>query len=392
MWPVPEAYDDVVRSSNGLSVTVDVFKAGVRLYSGLPVVGGSITVDATSATRRTCSLTLPPFLPTGAYSQAPALPDPLDGAPRLATRGHELRVRHSLITSDGTPLTIPVGRFRVDDLSGSALGRTEVTLGGVSREAHVADDVFISPRTVQGPSAAALIGQLIRESLPQAVVINVASHDAPVREMTEGSDRWGLILTLATSIAAQVYADPLGQFVIADSPTVDTEPVWTFAPGGRYSPGGGRTLVDAQRAESRADVVNRVAVQGSTPDGAPDPIVGVAIDDDPTSPTRWGDPDAGAWGRASVVISQPNLTSLAQCRTVARAELAKRTGAAAGLDLSAVPHAALEARDVVDVVVPTSASGYSHTVRRHVIDRFTLPLTAGGDFPVTTRDLRAVTA
>lgn len=386
MWPVPESYADVVRSSNGLSVTVDVYKAGVLLYSNLPLADGSIAVDATSATRRACNLTIPPFLPTGTYTQAPALPDPLMADPRLATRGHELRIRHSLITSDGTPLTVPVGRFRVDSLSGSDLGRTAVTLSGVSREAWVVDDIFTTPRTVQGPSAAALIGQLIRESLPQAVVINVATNDAPVRKTTEDEDRWGLILTLATSIGAQVYADPLGQFVIADAPTTSTPSVWTFAPGAD-----GRSLLDSRRTESRVDVANRVAVQGSTPDGAPSPIVGVATDEDPTSPTRWGDPDAGAWGKAAVVLSQPNLTSLGQCRTVARAELAKRTGQAAGLDLSAVPHAALEARDVVDVVVPTSVSGYSQTVRRHVIDRFTLPLTPGGDFPVTTRDLRAVT-
>jgi hypothetical protein len=133
-------------------------------------------------------------------------------------------------------------------------------------------------------------------------------------------------------------------------------------------------------------------VQGATPDGAASPIVGIARDDDPTSPTWWGDPDAGAWGKAPVVLSQPNLTTLAQCRAVAAAELAKRAGAAAGLNLTAVPHAGLEALDVVDVVVPTSVSGRTQTVRRHVIDSFTLPLTPGGDFPVTTRDLRAVAA
>ena len=384
MWPVPEGYDDVVTGSNGLSVVVDVLKAGRRVYSNLPLVSGSITVDAASATRRTCTLTLPPFLPTALYQEAPALPDPLVQDPRLATRGHELRVRHSLIASDGRPLTVPVGRFRVDDVSGSDLGRTEATVTGVSREAYVADDTFITPRTVQGPSAAALIALLIRETLPSATVRITVTQDAAVQPTTEDSDRWGLILTLATSIGAQVYADPEGEFVISDAPTTDTPSVWTFAPAE------GRSLLDSRRTESRSGVANRVAVQGSTPDGATDPVVGVAIDDDPTSPTRWGDPDAGAWGKASVVISQPNLTSLAQCRAVAAVELAKRVGAQAGLNLTAVPHAGLEANDVVDVVVPTSVTGYTQTVRRHVIDSFTLPLTPGGDFPVSTRDLRTV--
>jgi len=384
MWPLPEGYGEVVTGSNGLSVVADVWKAGVRLYSNLPVAGGDISVDANSTTRRSCNLTLPPFLPTSLYAETPALPDPLVQAPVLATRGHEVRIKHSLIASDGRPLTLPVGRFRIDNLDGSDLGRTEVSLTGVSREAYVADDTFSSPRTVAGPSAAALIGVLIRESLPQAVVIATATRDAPVQALTEDTDRWGLILTLARSIGAQVYADPLGQFVITDAPTTSSPAVWTFAPGE------GRTLLDSRRSETRAGVVNQMVVQGATPEGATDPIVGVWRDEDPSSPTRWGDPDAGAWGKATDILSQPSLTTLAQCRAVAAAEGAKRVGSQAGLNLSAVPHAGLEAWDVVDVVVPTSVSGRTKTVRRHVIDSFSLPLTPGGDFPVSTRDLRAV--
>jgi hypothetical protein len=385
MWPTPAGYGDVVRASNGLRVSVDVYRAGQRLYSGLHPVGGDIVVDVSSTTRRTCSLTLPPFLRTGTYTEEPSLPDPLLAAPVLGTRGHELRVVHSLMASDGSMFPIPVGRFRVDEIDGSDLGRTEVTLTGVSREAYVADDRFVTPRTVKGPSAASLIEALIRESLPQAVVINTVSHDAIVRPTTEDEDRWGLILTLAKSIGAQVYADPLGQFRIADLPTTSAAAVWTFEPGMD-----GRSLIDSRRADSRVDVANRVAVQGSTPDGATDPVMAIATDDDPTSPTVWGDPDAGAWGKATEIVSQPNLTTHRQCLSVARAELARRTGARSGMNLSAVPHAALEGNDVVDIVVPTSVSGRTKAVRRHVVDGFTLPLTPGSDFPVTTRDLREV--
>lgn len=386
MWPAPVGYADVVRASNGLRITADVFRAGVRIYAGLPIAGGSIRVDAQSATRRRLDLTIPPFLRTGAYASLPSLPDPADATAPLGSRGHEIRVSHSLITSDGRPLTVPVGRFRIDKVAGSDLGRTAVRVLGVSREAYVVDDIFTYPRTVSGPSATALIASLIRASLPQAQVIVTASRDVPVRAMTEDSDRWGLILTLAKSIGAQVYADPEGAFVIADAPTVDTPAVWRFQAGED-----GRSLLDSRRIESRVGVANLVSVQGATPEGATMPVIGIARDDAPDSPTRFGDPDAGAYGRVSVVVRQPSLTQVGQCRAVAAAELAKRTGAAAGLDLAAVPNAALEALDVVDVVVPTSTSGYTQTVRRHVVDEFTLPLTPGGDFPVATRDIRAAT-
>jgi hypothetical protein len=48
MWSVPDGYADVVRSSNGLAVSVDVLKAGVVIYPGLPLVDGSITVTRSS--------------------------------------------------------------------------------------------------------------------------------------------------------------------------------------------------------------------------------------------------------------------------------------------------------------------------------------------------------
>jgi hypothetical protein len=85
----------------------------------------------------------------------------------------------------------------------------------------------------------------------------------------------------------------------------------------------------------------------------------------------------------------PTVTDTAQADAVAAANLAKQIGAASTLDLSTVPNAALEALDVVDVI--PDADDRAGSVRRHVIDSFTMPLTAGGRFPVSSRDLRAVT-
>lgn len=383
MWSVPDGYGDVVRASNGLAVTVDVLKAGQVIYPGLPLVDGSITVDASSDTRRTIQLTVPPFLPTGLYSQVPALPTrPTDA---LGHYGQELRVTHALVAPSGAQLRVPVGRFRIDDGAGSDLGRTAVTIAGVSREAHVVDDVFSSPRTVSGPSATAIISTLIKESLPQAAVTIRTMRDGRVRPVTEESDRWGLIKSLAASIGAVVYADPTGRFVITDAPTLDAESVWTFAPAA------GQSLLDARRSSSRAEVFNRIRVTGAALGPAGITFSATVTDTSLTSPTRYGDPDAGAYGRSVLVLQHPELESDAACRVVAEAELAKRTGAASSLDLSAIPHAGLEALDVVDVQTVNAVTG-ADIVRRHAIDRFTLPLTPAGDFPVRTRALQEVAA
>jgi len=382
MWSVPDGYGDVVRSSNGLSVSVDVLKGGIVIYPGLPLVDGSITVDADSATRRTIQLTVPPFLPTGLYSQVPALPErPSDP---LGHYGQELQVIHSLVAPNGSQLRVPVGRFRIDEGAGSDLGRTAVTISGVSREAHVMDDVFSTPRTVSGPSAAAIITTLIRESLPQAIVTVTASRDGRVRPVTEESDRWALVTKVATGIGAVVFCDPTGRFVIADAPTLGTEPVWTFAPAA------GRSLLDARRSSSRKGVYNQVRVTGAAIGTSGYTVAATATDTTLSSPTRYGDPDSGAYGRSVLVLQHPELESDTACRAVAEAELAKRTGAASSLDLTAIPHAALEALDVVDVQTVNPVTG-ADVVRRHVVDTFVLPLTPAGDFPVHTRALQEVT-
>lgn len=383
MWAVPDGYGDVVRASNGLAVSIDVLRGGQVIYSGLPVVDGSILVDAGSATRRAIQLTVPPFLPTGRYTQVPALPErPSDP---LGHYGQELRVTHALVAPDGTQLRVPVGQFRIDEAAGSDLGRTAVTITGVSREAYVVDDVFTSPRTVSGPSATAIIAGLIRETLPQAVVSVQTSRDGRVRPVTEESDRWGLVTAVATGVGAVVYADPTGRFVIADAPTITSPPVWTFAPAA------GQSLMDARRTSSRDGVYNRVRVTGATLGTTGYTYSSTVTDTTLTSPTRYGDPDAGAYGRSVLVLQHPELESSDACRAVANAELARRTGAASSLDLAAIPHAGLEALDVVDVQTVNPVTGQS-VVRRHVIDSFTLPLSPGGDFPVRTRALQEVAA
>jgi len=84
----------------------------------------------------------------------------------------------------------------------------------------------------------------------------------------------------------------------------------------------------------------------------------------------------------------PSLTTLADCQAAARTQLALSTGGAESLNLSTLPHAGLEALDVVEIV--TDPDRTSQTARKHMIDSFTLPLTAAGQFPVATRDIGAV--
>lgn len=367
-----------------VTVRADVHKAGASLFSGLPVTGGSIEVDASAVTRRKLTLELAPMLRRNGdpYFEAPTMPR-APGDP-LGHYGQEVSVEWGLTYPDDTTEWLPLGVFRVDEVQGSLLDDDTVTVHGSSREAFVADCRFTQPRTVSGPSAVAIITTLIHQAIGSDVeVVAQVSRDRRVPRTTFDEDRWGAITTLAQSLAAVVYADPFGRFVIADAPTADTPPVWTVAAG----PGG--VLVEARSGASREKVYNALVVRGESASGDTPPVQGTAFDEDPTSPTRWGSPADGAFGRVPRFMTLPTVTSREQARAIARANLYKYVGAASAMDLSTVPNPALEAGDVIDVVTdPTVPAG--GTVRRHVVDRFTVPLTPGGAFPVQTRDLREV--
>jgi hypothetical protein len=147
----------------------------------------------------------------------------------------------------------------------------------------------------------------------------------------------------------------------------------------------GGVLVSAATSSSRARIYNGVVVRGESATSDAAPVSAAAYDLDSTSPTRWGDPAAGAFGMVPYFMSLPTITTVAQAQAVARANLARHLGAASSVDLSTVPNPALEAGDVIDIIAGGEA-------RRHVVDSFTVPLSPGGGFSLTTRDLSDVVA
>lgn len=381
MLSVSAGYLPALAAPQRVTCRADVIKAGVSLYPGLPILRGEIEVDAARITRRQLVLELAPRLRTGTYTDRSTMP--LDSSDPLGNFGQEIVVHHGLTFPDDTTEWVPAGVFRIDAVDGSLLDDDVVQVRGVSREAFVADARFTSPRTMAGPSAQALIATLIHDVLPGVEVVASASMDRRVPVTTWDEDRWGAITDLAESIAAVVYADPWGRFVVADAPTTATRPVWRVAAG----PGG--VLVSARASSSRDDVWNGLIVRGESPSSDSPPVIGKWFDSEPTSPTQWGDPHAGAWGMRPRYMYLPTVTTTEQATAVARASGARYVGAASSVDLSAVPNAALEALDVIDIVTdPTAPAGGS--VRRHMVDSFTLPLNPGGKFPMATRDLRAV--
>lgn len=383
MLAVSPGFLDTLAGPHRVTVNIEVRKAGKVLYSGLPFDAGQIVVDATTPVRRRLTLSVPPTLRTGDYTSVPALPRSATDV--LGTYGQEAHVTWGLVYTDDSVEWIPAGVFRLDQADGAIAGTgSTVQVTGVSREAYIMDAQFVAPQTLSSPSAQSLIGTLIHQVLPSVEVVVSASRDGRVPTFTTDLDRWQTISDLAESIGAVVFCDGWGRFVIADAPSVTGAPVWTVRAGA------GGVLVEASGSTGRAGVFNAVVVRGESPSGDFPPMQAVVYDDDPTSPTRWGDPATGAFGMVPTQRDYPYVTTLEQARAVGRGILARRVGAASTLDVSTVPNPALEGGDLIHVIPdPTDPAG---SVRAHVVDGFTIPLVAGSAFPITTRDVREVEA
>lgn len=328
MLTVTQAFLDALASSQEVSCTADLLKGGQMIYSGLPVTGGSVTLSRSQVANRQLACTLAPSLDLGRYASAPT-------RDRAGVYGHEIKVWWTLHFPGGGSESAPLGHFRVDSLQASLADDSAVQISGVSREAYVADDAFVTPRTVSGPSAQSLIGTLIAESLSGAQVLVRTSRDARVPTTTFDSSRWDAIKALADSISATVRCDGYGRFVLSDAPTVSTPAVLQL----RTGPGG--VLVGVDETVDRSRVRNCWIVQGSSPSSDVAPMQAVVQDSDPTSPTAYGDPDQGAFGRVPETRTVSTLSSWDQCQQLAAALLAQTCGAARTLSLKAVPNPAL---------------------------------------------------
>lgn len=344
MWAHSARFAAAVRSSHKPIIRATLIPArGAPLP--VPVADWEVTCDRTSKTRRTLRATLGSGVPIGITG--------------LSAYGAVLQLESGIDYGDGTVELLPVGRFRLDRRDTARPGAGS-TITGYGLEQVVQDARFLTPRTTSGSSAVDLITTLIQEAIPGAVVINRASRDTSVRQVTWDRERWDAIdgtdASLARAIGAEVYADGRGRFVITDVPTLADRPVWTVDEG----PGG--VKVSESSSETASGVYNIVVASGDGTDGTAPIGPVIAYDDDPTSPTYW----QGPFGPRPRFYSSPLLTSAAAATLAARSVLADSLGLVRSLSFEAVWHPGLECGDLVLV------EREGGRLEPHLIDRLTL--------------------
>ena len=374
MRPVSDAFLRTMRGSR-----VDVFRATVceTFQTGttptgtrIDILGGDVTLDGTADVRSTLQLD------TDGTRAWPATADAL-----FAPYGNEIYVERGVQYSDALVEYVGLGYFRVETAEQGDAPDGVISISGSDRMAGVVEADLLTPMQFgSGATLGTIFDDLILSLYPDATIEWDDDTDdvAIARSLICERSRYQFLDDLVRANAKIWYWDHRGVLVIASAPDED-EPVWDIEYGpGRMSLGG--VLTGMGRSLTRDGVFNAVVATGQ---GADSEIsaYGVAVDDNPDSPTYYG----GRFGQVPKFYTSSAIASDAQAQDAAAEVLRQSSGLPYSVDLELSPNPALEPWDPVWV----RAAGYEAT-ERHVLASLTIPLTTASAMTAATRQKTVV--
>ncbi len=367
MRPVSDALLRSLHGSHGMRTRARVVTSwqtgtdpdGVEI----PITAGNVIMDWTAKVRSTVDMTTKPGL------------WPVRVSDSLMPYGNEVFIERGVRLSNGTTEWVSLGYHRIDTPEQDGVPTSAVRIAGQDRMAGLVDGSLVAPR--QWP-ATDTYGQVMRDLVldvyPDATIEwDDDTHLEPIgRSVICEQDRYGFLNDLITAVGKVWHWDHRGILVVRDLPD-PREPVWEVA-GGE-----GGVLISLAQKISRIGVYNGVIATDEAAD-TQTPSRGVAVDDNPLSPTYWG----GRFGKVPRFYSSPLLTTDDRCAKAARTLLVQQLGLPYNVGFTAVPNPALEPLDPVRVRVPRGPSPV------HTLERITMPLVADQPMTSTTREQTAI--
>lgn len=330
----------------------------------LGVIDGDVTFDVNSDVNGTASLTLDqPFENINPYA-------------------HEVYLERGVQYANGVTEYVGLGYFRVNSVEDTYISRDDfdgaaIKVSCEDRMANLRDARVVSPiQFGSGASVSSVLDFLVQDVMPGVSTVydttnwpgGTASTTLLGSDHVVDQDRLKFIQELVLAYGKICYFDYAGRFVVKDAPTNSGATIFDI------NAGLNGVLVSASRTISRDGVYNGVVATGEAAGEAP-PVYGIALEDDPLSPTFWG----GAFGKVPMFFTSSFLVTSGQCSNAAANILATRHGLPYTVKLGMVPNPALEAWDLVKV---TYAEGLNEN---HIIDTITYSLAIDGEMQIQTR-------
>lgn len=349
---VTKAFSKVIAESNTVYSSVDAYLGKRKVATDLPLVAddSSVRVDRTAWVRRTADLTIQPDRFSAADRKLESL---------LTTPGVTLRVATGVQYATGATETVPVFTGQVVQVDRDPDTR-KLKLSAEDEAAAVTADAFLYPRVSNaGIDYLDQMQRLIYETDPDAFFYCTADlSETAMLDVQWDWDRQAAIEEVALCGAVEVFSSPVPHlWIIRPYATASSRPRWGF----RY----GETLVSVTETTNLANISNGWKV---TSDRADLPAVsGVAVDDDPDSPTFWFGPFGHHHNRWNTSL----LQSPQECVQAAQALVDGSPGARMSLAWQTLRNPLLEGGDPVKVYTPDETW-------RMVLDSFNVPLGKGG--------------
>jgi hypothetical protein len=362
LYPVTTSFLAALRSAHTALVSVDAYRDGLPIAEGLPVIGGEVTVDSGSSVRRTLSLTLAPE--TGLWDT-------------LAPVGTELHVKRGIRYPSGYIEWADLGVFDVDvQRLGYAPGGS-ISITAPDRWGRVQRARFEAPETsTPGALVRDEMSRLVLDAIPGITSTITATSTSFLRTCAWDRDRAAAVEDMGKAIGAEAFFDTDGNLVVRDVPSpVDTDSVWLIDASATG------VLLNADRERNRQRTFNVVVATTSVADGTSIFPPVVVEDDDPLSLTYVG----SSFGRVPFFYTSPLLLDTVQATAAAMTILERVRGLAAQLTVESVVNPALDAGDVIDVLLPQERRDLPRPIERHIIDSVTIPLTVDGSQSISTR-------
>jgi Domain of unknown function (DUF5047) len=340
----------------------DTFQTGTTpTGTEIPILGGAVTLDGNADARSTLDLTT-----DGTRTWPHFAADP------LAPYGNEVYIERGVQYSDDLVEYVGLGYHRIETPDQDDVPDGPIRISGVDRMQAIIDARMLAPfQFVAGTTLGTVVDTLVTEVYPSATVEwdDTTDTNTLTRSVIVEEGRYEFLNDLVTSRGKIWYWDHRGVLVIKDLPD-PTTPVFEIN-AGRHG-----VLVAMSRHLTREGVYNAVVATGEAGDTAT-PARGIAVDDNPDSPTYF----SGRFGRVPRFYSSPLLFTDAQATSAATTILMKQLGLPYTINLGMVVNAALEPFDSVRV-------RYSDrdAPETHVLETLTIPLDEATAMDGTTRE------
>jgi hypothetical protein len=365
MRPVSAQFLAALRGSHGIFTRVQIlstYQTGTAPVGGvvLNVIDGAVSLDGDAAVRSSLDM-----VTTGGLNVFPQR-----SSDQLTPYGNELFVECGIQLANGSVEIVSQGYFRIDTVEQSSAPFGSIRVTAFDRMKGIVEARLTVPTSFSaGTTVSSIFTTLIREVYPSATIefedSGFASSTLVSTQVAE-EDRFGFLNNIATSNGNIMYWDYRGVLVIKPLPD-PTASVWTVNAGTQG------VLVSSTRAVSREGVYNAVVAVGESVNETP-PVRGIAVDNDPNSPTYW----FGDFGKVPRFFSSSFITTLDQAINAAQSILRKTLGLPHSVNFSSISNPALEPLDAITI-------DQLDVVALHVIETLVIPLTPESPLTATTR-------